>query len=770
MATVNHRQPAGVSHGSPVGAPQFDPWILWVTFRRCWPWAIPTGAVLASVVAFVVLQSFEPRYRATHLLEANDQPILFKGVMPTVTDLARSQKAIIFNRIVLDEILDNPDLCAAPSLTDPETAETNLRDNLSISNAGSKDLLHVSYEDTDRVAAAEICNAVVAAYLHRRADLDSTRINALESWLGPEIIKWENQVEEKKETVRILSKEALGYVPGQRAQVLENNAQVELVSTLHGQITDVEMSLMLMEADRKLRDHQASADSGSVIDEFVEPEITVIRRDPSEVEILAAIDADPAVVEAMARLKVYKDELMSLEINGLKNIRKSYYAEVQIKRDKAIALIDSEKKKVRPQVEERLNHAADLQYQSELKLRDSQIAAAKAAHAREAERLRKNRQIEFDNRMTEDQLAYTAQVEKLAALKKRYETEMSKLRDHAEDSANLQFAREELAVANGILIKLRDRRAAIRTERQKQGMVRTLAPAKPPKTPIEDAPIKKLAVFSGGAFIVPFLLGLLWEFRIQRVTDSKSVEKGTLAPIVGEVARLPAGEGTGKGRRLFEESVDTLRANLFLSVDTANTRSIAVASSMSGEGKSSVASQLALSIAKATGETVLLVDADLRCPDQHEIFGLEMGAGLCAVLSGEADMEDAIDKSLGDLIHVLPAGRLTSSPHRLMSPSAMREFFDNALQEYAFVVCDTAPVLSAGETLAVSSAVDSTLLCVMRDVSRMECISKTTRRLEAAGATIAGTVFSGVTARQYAYRYGDYHYAFAGDPQHHVDG
>jgi capsular exopolysaccharide synthesis family protein len=198
-------------------------------------------------------------------------------------------------------------------------------------------------------------------------------------------------------------------------------------------------------------------------------------------------------------------------------------------------------------------------------------------------------------------------------------------------------------------------------------------------------------------------------------------------------------------------------------MDTQDTRSIAVVSSMSGEGKSSVSSQLALSIAKATGETVLLVDTDLRCPDQHEIFGIDSNPGFSAVISGKATLKEAVNTSLGDTIHILPAGRLDRSPHRLMSPDSMRKFLQTAQESYQYIVFDTAPVLSAGETLAVASAVDSTLLCVMRDISRIDNVTRSTRRLEASGARIAGTVFSGVSARQYAYRYGDYHYAVTSD-------
>ena len=122
-----------------------------------------------------------------------------------------------------------------------------------------------------------------------------------------------------------------------------------------------------------------------------------------------------------------------------------------------------------------------------------------------------------------------------------------------------------------------------------------------------------------------------------------------------------------------------MRANLFLSVDTRDTRTIAIASSMSGEGKSSIASQLAISMAKASGQTVLLVDGDLRCPDLHDIFGLDPKPGLCGVLSGEAELREAVDTSLGNLVHVLPAGQLNQSPHRLMNPTSVQRFLDEAL-------------------------------------------------------------------------------------------
>jgi succinoglycan biosynthesis transport protein ExoP len=77
------------------------------------------------------------------------------------------------------------------------------------------------------------------------------------------------------------------------------------------------------------------------------------------------------------------------------------------------------------------------------------------------------------------------------------------------------------------------------------------------------------------------------------------------------------------------------------------------------------------------------------------------------VMSEKIGLTEAVDRSLGNLIHILPAGHLDRSPHRIMSPYKMRDFVKAALAEYRYVIFDTAPVLSAGETLALASVVDS---------------------------------------------------------------
>lgn len=742
----------------------FDPWILWVTFRRCWPWAIPVGVVLAGVAAFTVMQGFVPRYQASYLLEANEDFVVFKGVLPVVKNLARTEKSLFLNPIVLDPVLEDPSLRTAPSLSDPESAEANLRKNMSIGSGGTDSRLVVNYTDSDREAAAQVCNAIVDSYLRQRDSFDNTRVNNLERWLDPEIQRWEQEVDERQKRVQTLSQKTLGYAPGRSVERSENESHMTRVSQLRSQIGELKIQLALFDAIAASPVTPSSADGAAMAPP---PEIAateIQKKIISEREIDNAINGDPKVRAAQAVVDRYSAVVLDIEVNDMVRISRDYYNDMKVNLEDARETVQQERETARDRVEKELEKLAEEEYQQRkavaqrtLQWQQEQRKQQRALTEQEQKLAQeKNREVQQKERENER----NALVAKLTVLQAQYDEERERLEQYGGMTAELQFAKDELVVASDVLTKLRGRVAAIRTERRQDGAVRTLAAATPPKSPVEAMPLKKLALASMGAFAIPFLIGLLWEYKVQRLTDAETYDKaGAMVPVLGEVSRLPSGSGSQKSRRIFEESIDSLRANLFLSVDTRDTRSIAIVSSMSGEGKSSVASQLALSMAKSTGETVLLVDGDLRRPDQHEIFGMEMGPGLTSVLAGKTALGDAVNASLGKLIHILPAGQLTASPHRLLTPTSIRSFVDEVLQSYQYVVIDTAPVLSAGESLAIASAVDATLICVMRDVSLKENVLRTTRRLEAAGATVAGTVFSGVSARQYGYRYGNYHYA-----------
>ena len=668
-------------------------------------------------------------------------------------DLARTEKAVIFNRVVLGPVLLNLGDLGSDSLCSAADAEMELRQNLSVTGGGSSVAMRLSYEDPDPEAAAKVCNAIVESYLQMRGDIDQSRIRALESRLEPEIERARQRVADDEQRFTEMTKESIGYNPGDATAVLMSEGLFTLFARLQSQLSDLKqgiafakIKLEVLEENYKVAVEKAGAGEVTLV---IKPVLQV----PTESEVSQLVRSHPNIRGLEREIARYETRVRQIEDADVVGIKRSEYNRFKANIQQLLQQFAAEQQRLYPIELKRLKKLAKENYDRQL------IRAKQLAEATEGER-----QLALLQEVNQQRKKVREMEESLEVVSAQYDEETLRLQKFGGKTAQLRIAERELAMSQGVWDVLRKRLLAVRTERQRGGSVIKVTDATAPSLndPIEKLPYKKIVMASLVAMVLPFVVGLVFEFKACRLTTSEMCDKNGME-VIGEVAKLPPSAGHGRERRVYEESIDTLRSSLFLSTETRDSRSFAVVSSMSGEGKSSVSSQLALSIARATGETVLLIDADLRCPDQHDIFGLDLGDGLAGVLAEEISLDSAIDKSLGDRIHVLTAGKLRTTPHRLITPDAMSALIKQALEVYSYVVVDTAPVLAAGESLAVASAVDSSLLCVMRDVSRVDNISRTTKRLEAVGANLIGTVFSGVTARQYAYRYGDYRYGVSID-------
>jgi capsular exopolysaccharide synthesis family protein len=274
-----------------------------------------------------------------------------------------------------------------------------------------------------------------------------------------------------------------------------------------------------------------------------------------------------------------------------------------------------------------------------------------------------------------------------------------------------------------------------------------------------------MSVAGLAAFFLPFALAIAWEVRARRISCPDDLERHLHLNVLGEIARLPSRPRTdlrsaesrvGSDLRIFEESIDSLRTTLTLSENLRDMRILAITSAANHEGKTSVASQLAMSLARATGKATLLIDGDMRSPDVHQVFGVARGPGLAEVLSNECMLADAIVATHNPNVQLLPAGRLKVSPHRLLGNGAWKSLLAQIPASYGYVIVDTPPVLAASEALVLSKYADAILICVMRDVSRADQVQKASNLLTAAGGCPVGTVLNGVPIRSYKYDYGTY--------------
>ena len=239
--------------------------------------------------------------------------------------------------------------------------------------------------------------------------------------------------------------------------------------------------------------------------------------------------------------------------------------------------------------------------------------------------------------------------------------------------------------------------------------------------------------------------------------------------MLGEVAALPSralvpaldsADKLLRERGTFEESIDSLRVGLMLAPELQNLQTLAVTSAISQEGKTSLASSLAASLARSTNESILLIDADFRAPDLHDVFSIPLQPGLIDVLQGSRSIDEAIFRDGIDGVHVLPAGELQSNPHLLLSSRSLVSLLETLRARYRYIIVDSPPVLLASEALTVASACDGALICTMCEVSRGVQLRLAREKLVSAGVNLIGAVINGVPSRAWSYKYGGYGYGY----------
>jgi capsular exopolysaccharide synthesis family protein len=211
----------------------------------------------------------------------------------------------------------------------------------------------------------------------------------------------------------------------------------------------------------------------------------------------------------------------------------------------------------------------------------------------------------------------------------------------------------------------------------------------------------------------------------------------------------------GAGGSVRAEAFRKLRANLQFAQIDERPRVMVVTSPVPGEGKSTTAVNLALSLTD-TGMRVCLVDADLRRPAVAGTFGLVQDAGLTTVLIGQARVEDVMQQAGGRLA-VLTSGAVPPNPTELLASERMGELLRELAGSYDVVVVDSAPLLPVADTIGLAPLVDGVLLVVRASHTGRDQIRSAADSLNRTGVRVLGTVFSMVAAfkgKGYGYGYG----------------
>ena len=335
-----------------------------------------------------------------------------------------------------------------------------------------------------------------------------------------------------------------------------------------------------------------------------------------------------------------------------------------------------------------------------------------------------------------------------------------------EKSVALEFARGELARAEKVFELIAARRLALQTGTARPARVRLTRKAEVPLGPLQSMPYKILFLACSAGLVAPFGLALAREITVRRVTDVEQFAEESKLRVLGEVSKLPvrfiavsSQKHGGRLRRemdIFAESINSLRTHLSIAEGLDSQQVVAIASSVSGEGKSSIATSLAMNIATTTNRPTLIIDADLRSPDVATMLKVNSQPGLHELLSGKCRLEEAVHRVDHTQLYVIPGGQATKNPHRLLRLAETQKLLDQVRSKFSSIVIDTPPILGASESLVIAKAADVVLFCSLCDVSRVKQVRLAIERLHQTGANVAGAVLSGTPARRYEHVYGYY--------------
>lgn len=260
-----------------------------------------------------------------------------------------------------------------------------------------------------------------------------------------------------------------------------------------------------------------------------------------------------------------------------------------------------------------------------------------------------------------------------------------------------------------------------------------------------------------GAVLACALLTLLFLMN-HRVEKPGEIADNYTPPILSYIRRAKGDEKDAgvfllndKSDMDMVESYAKLRMNLLYTMSEKMRRTVLVTSAISGEGKSTIAANLAVSMA-LSGKKVLLADGDMRRACQSEMFYYDPNSpGLSDILTGNVKLEQAILNSTWDNLDVLPAGAVPTNPCELLESPAMQTLLKELEEKYELILMDVPPINIVSDPLALSGQCAGALFVVRQNFSDHREIRRALVSAEMTGMEVLGFVFYGENIHQGRY-------------------
>lgn len=327
------------------------------------------------------------------------------------------------------------------------------------------------------------------------------------------------------------------------------------------------------------------------------------------------------------------------------------------------------------------------------------------------------------------------------------------------DHSAVQAAAIAEAVANSLV------RAVDSLEKPKSGgtspvSLSIITPAKAPLNP--SGPNTRLNLVLG--FFLGLAMGTAGAITRtaldNRIRGEADLRRVTDAPLLGGISFDQEASSTplltqAPHQSPRAESFRQLRTNLQFANISGRAKSILVTSSLPGEGKSTTATNLAIALAQA-GQTVCLIDADLRRPMIGEYLGLEREAGLTTALVGSIDVGELLQPWGEDNLYVLTSGQIPPNPSELLGSQEMKTIIDRLESSFDAVIIDAPPLLPVTDAAVLSQHVGGVVVVVGVQKIKHQDLEKSLSALTMVASTVLGVILNRLPARgpdSYYYSY-----------------
>jgi capsular exopolysaccharide synthesis family protein len=296
----------------------------------------------------------------------------------------------------------------------------------------------------------------------------------------------------------------------------------------------------------------------------------------------------------------------------------------------------------------------------------------------------------------------------------------------------------------------------------KSNNIRVVDDAQVPLSPVSpNRRLNMLLALLGGTMLA---LGLVFFFeRLDNHVKSPDDLKALGLPFLGLVPAIDTSDLANQTPLLnngvpanFSEAFRTVRSSVLFSTAESGPRSVVVTSTAPGEGKTLVATNLAMALAQA-GQKVLLIDADMRRARLHHIFDVNRAPGLSDLVTSQGNPVECVRTTAMPTLWLVPAGTKTPNPAELLGSKKLHQLLDVFTARYDWVVVDTPPVMAVSDAALIAHRSTGVVFVLRSEVTNRNAADQAIEQLSGARAKMMGAVLNGVKLHRHAYYYARYY-------------